>query len=72
MAEAVLNITDFIGTGNRCPSCLGKVEIIGIRDTVVHISCPRCSWSELFLAVYGVNPSEVPWAYEEIPPVHPL
>lgn len=72
MAEAVVRVADFIGQGNRCPGCGGRVEIVGITDKSVHIDCPRCSWADLFLAIYGVDPSEVPWAYEEAPAVHPF
>lgn len=72
MAEAVVHVADFIESGNRCPCCYGKVEIVGITDKSIHFACPRCNWDELFLAIYGEDPSNVPWAYEEVPAVHPL
>ena len=72
MSQAVVPIPTFIGIGNRCPGCFNKPEIIGITDKFVHINCARCTWAELFLALYVTDPSYVPWAYEEAPAVHPF
>lgn len=44
---------EFILCGSKCPVCWGKVEVDFKADKIVHITCPRCSWADLALQVYG-------------------
>lgn len=71
MAQVSMYIPDYIAGNNKCPSCRGPIEIVFISDNLIHINCPECTWAQLACAVYHLEPWDIPFAYEEINPVHP-
>lgn len=71
MAHVFISIPLFVASGRKCPVCLGEVEIIGITDKCVHVSCPLCTWAELACCVYGMTTEEASFIDEARSPVHP-
>ena len=72
MAQVSMYIPDYVAGGNKCPSCLGPVTILWLTDQIIHIDCPVCTWSQLACVVYGIEPWEIPFAYDETRPARPL